>query len=94
MRKIWDKIVAWFLSIPTDKRLHFVAGFIIASFFAISLGMTFCFWPVIFFAFGKEFFDAWTGGEFDWKDFVATLCGGALCQGLVALGVWWGFFGA
>ena len=24
MRQIWNKIVAWVLSIPSDKRLHFV----------------------------------------------------------------------
>ena len=41
MRKIWDKIVAWVLSIPADKRLHFVCGLIIAAFFAIALGMKF-----------------------------------------------------
>ena len=56
MRQIWNKIVAWVLSVPTDKRLHFVCGLIIAAFFAIALDMKFCFWPVIFFAAGKEVF--------------------------------------
>ena len=31
MRQIWNKIVAWMLSIPADKRLHFVCGLIIAA---------------------------------------------------------------
>lgn len=35
MRQIWNKIVAWMLSIPANKRLHFVCGLIIAAFFAI-----------------------------------------------------------
>ena len=56
MRQLWNKIVAWVLSIPADKRLHFVCGLIIAAFFAIALDMKFCFWPVIFFAAVKEVF--------------------------------------
>ena len=90
MRKIWDKIVAWILSIPADKRLHFVCGIIIAAFFAIALGMKFCFWPVIFFAVGKEFFDMWAGGQkFDVWDFVAMLLGALIPQVFVLLHMWW-----
>lgn len=90
MRKIWDKIVAWVLSIPADKRLHFVCGIIIAAFFAIALGMKFCFWPVIFFAAGKEIFDIISSKqEFDWKDFVATLLGALVPQIFVLLNLWW-----
>ena len=89
MRKIGDKIVAWILGIPQDKRLHFVAGFVVATFFGLALGMKFNFWPVLFFAFGKEFFDRWTGGEWDWWDFLATCLGGLLAQSFVLLNVWW-----
>jgi hypothetical protein len=90
MRKIWDKFVAWVLSIPADKRLHFVCGLIIAAFFAIALGMKFCLWPIIFVAFGKEFFDMWTGGQkFDVWDFVATLLGALVPQLFVLLNMWW-----
>ena len=92
MRKIWDKFVAWLLSIPADKRLHFAGGLIIAAFFAIALGMKFCIWPVIFFAFGKEFFDQWTGGKFDWLDLAATMAGTILPQVFVLCRLWW--FGA
>lgn len=28
MRQIWNKIVAWVLSIPSDKRLHFVCSIV------------------------------------------------------------------
>ena len=31
MRKIWDKIVAWLQSIPSDKKYHFAAGFGIST---------------------------------------------------------------
>ena len=90
MRKIWDKFVAWVLSIPADKRLHFVCGLIIAAFFAIAMGMKFCFWPVIFFAFGKEFFDMRTGGQkFDVWNFLATLLGALVPQLFVLLNMWW-----
>lgn len=90
MRKIWDKIVAWILSIPADKRLHFVCGIIIASFFAIALDMKFCAWPLIFFAAAKEMWDIWgSGQQFDWKDFVATLLGAFIPQIFVLLNLWW-----
>ena len=87
MRQIWNKIVAWVLSIPADKRLHFVCGLIIAAFFAIALDMKFCFWPVIFFAAGKEVFSS--GQNFDWKDFAATLLGAVVPQLFVLLYLWW-----
>ena len=89
MRKIWDKIVAWLLSIPQDKRLHFVCGLIISAFFGMALGMKVCAWPVLFFAFGKEMFDSWTGGEWDWWDFLATILGGCVPQIFVLLNLWW-----
>lgn len=84
MRKIWDKIVAWFLSIPTDKRLHFVAGFILASFFGLGLRMVAVIVPAIFAGFIKEFFDKWTTNTWDWYDFLATCLGGLLAQLFVA----------
>ena len=79
MRKLWDKIVAWLQGITADKRMHFWAGFAIAAFFCIALGMSFwCFVPAFFAGIIKEFFDDWTTGQMDWKDFFATCIGGAL----------------
>ena len=89
MRKIWDKIVAWIYKVPSDKRLHFVAGFIISAFFAIALGMKVCIIPAIVAGSLKEFFDKWTTGKVDWWDFGVTVIGGALCQGFVLLHMWW-----
>lgn len=92
MRKIWDAIVKWLLHFPSDKKLHFVAGFVIASFFGLALGMKAVLVPALFAGFIKEFFDAWTspGGEgWDWLDFLATCLGGALAQCFVLLNCWW-----
>jgi len=85
IRKIWDKIVAFFCSIPFDKWLHFIAGLVIAAFFCISLGMKWAIVPVIFAAFIKEFFDKWTTGIWEWKDFLATIIGGVVIQLFVVL---------
>ena len=89
MRKIWDKIVAWILAIPTDKKLHFVAGFIIAAFFGLALGMKAIIVPAIFAGFIKEFFDLWTTQKWEWWDFAATCFGGLLAQLFVVLNLWW-----
>lgn len=90
LRKIWDAIVAFFEKIPHDKKLHAAAGFVIATFFGLALGMKFCFWPLVFIAGIKEFFDEWTTGqEFDWKDYVATLIGAIIPQIFVLLNMWW-----
>ena len=80
IRKIWDAVVRFICSVPYDKLLHFIAGVLIAAFFNITLGMGFCFWPVLFIAFGKEFFDKWTTGIWEWWDFGATCIGGAVIQ--------------
>jgi hypothetical protein len=89
MRKIWDKIVAWILAIPTDKKLHFVAGFIIAAFFGLALGMKAIIVPALFAGFIKEFFDLWTTQKWEWWDFAATCFGGLLAQLFVVLNMWW-----
>ena len=86
IRKIWDAFVALIYKIPADKWLHFFAGVIIAAFCEITLHVEWCWWPVLFAAAGKEFFDAWTTGQADWKDFVATVIGGLLIWGFALLG--------
>ena len=40
MKAIYDKLVKWIENIPHDKLLHFIAGGVIASFFAIVIGAT------------------------------------------------------
>lgn len=89
LKKIWDKLLALLLSVPQDKRLHFVAGLVLSAFFCIALDMKFCCWPLIFIAAGKEFVDQWAGGEWDWWDFAATMFGALVPQAFVLLNMWW-----
>ena len=89
MRKIWDKIVKWILSIPQDKKMHFVMGYIIASFFGLALGMEWVIIPALFAGLIKEFFDKWTTDVFEVWDLVATILGGLLAQIFVLLHMWW-----
>lgn len=90
MRKIWNKIVGWLCGIPFDKWLHFIAGVLLAAFFGIVLHMgLWCFVPVIFAGFIKEFFDQWTTGVWEWLDFLATFLGGAVIAVFFILGGLW-----
>ena len=85
MKKIWNKIVAFFNALTADKYLHFIAGLIIAAFFNIALGMEVCIAPVIVAGFIKEFIDEWRYGGADIADFAATVAGGAVIQLIVAV---------
>lgn len=89
MRKIWDKLVALIYKVPFDKWLHFMAGLIIAAFFAIVIPKwaEWCIVPVFFAGCAKGFFDVWTTDEadWDWKDLLATLIGGFVIQLFVIL---------
>ena len=89
LRKCWSWLVSLIYKVPADKRLHFVAGFVIASFFAITFGMKECFVAAFFAGFIKEFFDKITTDQWDWWDFGATCIGGALPQIFVLLNIWW-----
>lgn len=80
VRKIWDAVVNRLCSIAFDKWLHFICGVLIAALFCITFGMKDCFVPVLFAGFGKEIFDQFTTGNFDWKDFLATCIGGLTIQ--------------
>lgn len=87
MKNLWKKIVAflknawaWFIklieSIRRDRLYHFIAGFLIASLFGITLDMgVWAFVPALFAGFIKEFIDL-LRGKFDWKDLLATILGG------------------
>ena len=80
-----NKILTFLASFGADKYLHFIAGLIVASFFCIALGMQVCIVPVIVVAFAKELFDGMGLGVADWRDFVATILGGAIIQLFVLL---------
>ena len=87
LRKIWDWIVKQLYKVPFDKWLHFIAGVLIAAFFAITLKMDVCIVPVLFAGFIKEFFDNWTTDKCDWYDFLATVIGGIVIQLFVILSI-------
>jgi len=90
MRNIWNKIVQWILHLPADKRLHFVAGFIVAAFFGISIGWPWVIVPAFIAGLLKEVYDIVTTKIWEWGDLLATTLGGLLCQIFVGLGIWWG----
>lgn len=85
MKKILNKIVAFFNALTADKYLHFIAGLIVAAFFHIALGMEVCIAPVITLGFLKEFIDEWRYGGASIADFAATIAGGAVIQLIVAV---------
>lgn len=85
MKKIYAKLVGWLYEISIDKYLHFIVGLIVASFFGITLDMAVCIVPVIVVAFAKELFDGMGLGVADWRDFTATVLGGAIIQLFVLL---------
>lgn len=83
MKKILERIKGLLLSIPHDKLLHFIAGGVIASFFAIVIGATaeYC---VLFSAIAgciKEAVDEWRNpGTWSYADLLATILGGLVIQ--------------
>lgn len=85
MRKLWDKFVTLLYKVGQDKWFHFIAGLIVAAALVIWTGWS---WSALIAAaaigIAKEVFDIITTKVYDWKDFVATLCGGVLIW-LIAL---------
>lgn len=78
--KIWNWFVGLLNKIRRSRIYSFIAGIIIAAFFAIVLSMSFCVWPVFFVGFGKEFIDLWLDKDFNWIDLAATVAGGLIIQ--------------
>lgn len=82
IRKTWDKLVALVCKVPYDKLLHFVAGLIIAAFFALVVPSWR--WGAIISALvagvAKEVFDYYTKKQVDYKDALATIIGGVVIQ--------------
>lgn len=89
IRNIYEKLAQLFLSVPLDKRLHFGAGFLIATVCAIVFGMYWCIIPAVVAGGLKEAFDKYTTGQFDIWDWIATALGGALVQLLVLISPLW-----
>ena len=81
MKKILERIKGLLLSIPHDKLLHFIAGGVIASFFAIVIGATaeYC---VLFSAIASCIkVDEWRKpGAWSYADLLVTILGGLVIQ--------------
>lgn len=80
-----EKIFNWLGNIPSDKALHFIAGLIIvavlATFFPKAADHVWL--GAVILGFGKEIYDLFTDGKFDFVDFVATVLGGLTIQVLI-----------
>ena len=62
-----------------DKVLHLLFGFIIAwRLIDINIHWIIALVVVILFGVGKELYDYKAYGLFDWKDMIATICGGII----------------
>ena len=80
-----EKIFNWLGNIPADKALHFIAGLIIvavlATFFPKAADHVWL--GAVILGFGKEIYDLFTDGRFDFVDFGATVLGGLTIQVLI-----------
>ena len=79
MKKIIEKIKEWFNAIPTDKRILFVVGILVAAFFCITLKMEWCCIPTIFLGFILTFISGWNQ-KIDWWKMFAVALGGLIIQ--------------
>lgn len=90
MRKLFSRLCAWISGVWTAlveglKEISrstlylFMAGLIVGAFACITLDMgAWCFVPVLFVGFIREFVKQWRGGTFGWGDLEAILLGGLL----------------
>ena len=85
LRKIWDALVRLISKVPYDKYLHFIMGLLLTAAAYIFFGWKACIIPAVVAGLLKEAFDKWTTGQWDWWDFVATVCGGLIIQLFVVL---------
>lgn len=82
IKKILTAILNWLVSIPSDKLLHFIAGAMIASFFALVVPYTarVCVLFAAVAGIAKEVFDQYRYKGWDWLDLTYTIAGGLIIQ--------------
>lgn len=89
MDKLKELLNKIFPSIPVDKKLHFIAGFLIAligGFLTDPItGVGFAIAAGVF----KECYDSYNDGKFDPVDMIVTWVGGLVGLGLVTLINYW-----
>ena len=76
---VWTALVAGMKEISRSTLCLFMAGLIVGAFACITLGIgAWCFVPVLFVGFIREFVRQWRGGAFGWMNLAAILSGGLL----------------
>ena len=82
IKKIMTAILKWLVSIPSDKLLHFIAGSMIAAFFALTVPCTarICVLFAAGAAIAKEAFDQYRYKEWNWLDLPYSMAGGLIIQ--------------
>lgn len=80
-----EKIFKWLGNIPSDKALHYIAGLIIVAVLATFFpkAADYVWLGAVILGFGKEIYDLFTDGKFDFVDFGATVLGGLTIQVLI-----------
>jgi hypothetical protein len=78
--------------IPKDKQLHLGAGAIIGAWGTLTPEKKYGWYPTLAgmgwttaAGIGKETYDSYLGGKFDFKDLGATIIGGAISVGIIRL---------
>ena len=74
---------------PYDKKLHLIAGFVLCLGFGIFSDIYTGIGAAIGAGIMKECYDHYTYNVFDWKDMIATWCGGCAGFTLIALINYW-----
>lgn len=80
-----NKFFEFLCNIPSDKMLHYIAGLIIvavlATFFPKAADHVWL--GAVILGFGKEIYDLFADGKFDFVDLGATILGGLTIQILI-----------
>ncbi len=82
IKKILKTLMGWIGSISPDKLLHFIAGTLIAAFFALVIPYTagICVLFAAIAGVAKEAFDQYRYKGWDWLDLAYTMAGGFIIQ--------------
>lgn len=86
MKELLDKI---FPNVPFDKKLHFLAGALIAILGGVIIDPITGLGFAIAAGIGKECYDDYDYGVFDWRDMIVTWIGGACGFAVVSLINYW-----
>ena len=72
-----------------DKKLHFIAGFVLCLGFGVFSDIYTGIGAAVVAGIMKECYDQYTYDGADWKDMLATWCGGCVAFTLLSLIAYW-----